>query len=133
MPRRSGAMASAGWWTCARSARANCSLTSPTLSHSTTEKDVYDGKSSAKWPWEARIKRRLLSPSAHCWTNLDTDISTSMTILRNAFKVIELAERERPSLLRSSLWKTAKKRLLRDAVNLETEYEEGDTIGAREG
>jgi hypothetical protein len=52
-----------------------------------------------------------------------------MSILRNAYMVIELAERERPSLLRSSLWKTAKKRLLRDAVNLETEYEDGDTIG----
>src|SRR5690606_18970131 len=56
-----------------------------------------------------------------------------MSILRDAFKVIEIAERQRPSLLRSGLWKTAKARLLRTAVVLETEWQEGDTMGAREG
>jgi hypothetical protein len=56
-----------------------------------------------------------------------------MSILRHAFKVIELAERERPSLLRSGLWKVAKASLLREAVVLETEWKDGDNLGAREG
>lgn len=56
-----------------------------------------------------------------------------MSILRDAYKVIEIAERERPSLLRSGLWKVAKARLLRTAVVLETDWQDGDNLGAREG
>src|SRR5688572_10594078 len=56
-----------------------------------------------------------------------------MSILRHAFKVIEIAERERPSLLRSGLWKVAKASLLREAVVRETEWKDGDNLGAREG
>jgi len=55
-----------------------------------------------------------------------------MSILRDVQKLISVAEGHHPRLARSALWRVAAKRAMRAAVQLETEWKDGDTIGARE-
>lgn len=55
-----------------------------------------------------------------------------MSILRDAQRVITIVETGSPRLAKSSLWKVARKRLLRSAVALETDFAAGEDDGARE-
>lgn len=56
-----------------------------------------------------------------------------MSILRDVQKLLTVTEGLYPRVSQSALWRVAAKRALREAVRLETEWKEGDTIGAREG
>ncbi len=56
-----------------------------------------------------------------------------MTILRDVQKLIDLAEGKHPRLETWALWNIAKRKALRTAVVLETEWKDGENDGAREG
>lgn len=56
-----------------------------------------------------------------------------MSILRDVQRLIDLAEGKHPKLENSALWNVAKRRALREAVVLETEWQDSQNTGAREG
>jgi hypothetical protein len=56
-----------------------------------------------------------------------------MSILRDVQRLLSLTEQLAPKSTRSSLWRIAAKNALRSAALVETEWKDGDTIGAREG
>lgn len=56
-----------------------------------------------------------------------------MSILRDVQKLIDLAEGKHPRLENWALWRVAKRKALREAVVLETEWQDSENGGAREG
>jgi len=56
-----------------------------------------------------------------------------MSILRDAQKVIDVAEALHPRMASSVLWRVAKKRLLRSAVALETQWDNEENEAASDG
>jgi hypothetical protein len=55
-----------------------------------------------------------------------------MSILRDVQRLLSITEQLAPKAGRSSLWRIAAKRALRAAALVESEWKDGDTLGARE-
>lgn len=51
-----------------------------------------------------------------------------MSILRDVQRLVSLTEQLAPKVKKSALWRTAAKKALREAVLLETEWREGDSL-----